>query len=200
MKNHAGKRFGRLVAIQPIGKHRSGKIMWACQCDCGKYANVPSDSLVTGNTRSCGCLKTESLVTTKLTHGQSYSYTYRKWLSMRGRCLNKQDAKYYLYGGRGITICQAWLDSFATFLTDMGECPKGLTLERIDSNGNYEPSNCRWATLVEQGRNRRCNKLTQQSADMIKAAQGTITSKELAALFDITPSMVRIIWRGESWA
>lgn len=143
--------FGRLTVDSVEGS----KVH--CTCACGTKRIVSIYSLRSGNTRSCGCLareRTANMGRSNKTHGMKKTRTYKAWESMRRRCFNPRAGNFKHYGGRGITVCDAWA-SFENFLADMGECPDGLTLERNDTNGNYEPSNCCWATPVEQTRNRR---------------------------------------------
>jgi hypothetical protein len=163
IKDVSGERFGRLMAYWPAGfagKVEGGKrrIVWACGCDCGNVTAVAGDQLRSGHTRSCGCLTVEASRKRLTRHGhmsrQGSSPTYNSWKGMIGRCTYEAVSGYCYYGERGVTVCARWRD-FTAFLADMGERPAGTTLDRIDSNGNYEPGNCRWATPKEQVASRR---------------------------------------------
>lgn len=145
-------RFGRLEVLHPIDKSlwRGRNAEWACECECGEIVFVHSGDLVSGNNRSCGCLRRGR----RVENLRRASRTYSSWRGMKDRCLNPNSVSYPLYGGRGITICDEWI-TFDGFLADMGERPEGMSLDRIDPDGNYEPANCRWATPQQQVDNRR---------------------------------------------
>jgi hypothetical protein len=150
-----GDRFGRLVVIERVPSAYNPRYL--CQCDCGEVRVVFGGNLRYGISQSCGCLRQE-LLTAPRKHGMSErgNRTYQSWMSMKNRCSNPQWHAYERYGGRGITVCARWLgpDGFVNFFADMGERPPEMTLDRIDVDGNYTPSNCRWATPLEQRHNR----------------------------------------------
>lgn len=152
-----GHRFGKLVVSEFAGIDRRAR--WACHCDCGKTIIVYASYLRAGDTRSCGCLQREIFHDHNLQHGHARHgkrhYLYLTWVKMRERCNNPAHKFFKYYGARGIKVCERWND-FTTFLADMGERPPGHTLDRYpNKNGNYEPSNTRWATPKQQAQNRR---------------------------------------------
>jgi hypothetical protein len=156
-----GLTFGRLVAEQYIGVQQ-GHHCWLCRCSCGKAKVLPSGHLRSGATKSCGCLHDEVAGDNNRTHGLSKTYFDRIRLRMLGRCYNRFAHNFKHYGGRGISVCTRWRESLVAFAEDMGPRPTiRHTLDRIDNNGNYEPSNCRWATKVQQMRNTRTNTLIE---------------------------------------
>ena len=155
-KDLTGERYGRWTALK-ISHTKDGSTYWLCRCDCGKERPVKTSSLTGGCSKSCGCLHREVATTANTKHGMSRTKLYSAWLQMHRRCDSSYVPEYKNYGKRGIIVCERWGD-FQNFYDDMGEMPPGLSLDRIDVNGNYEPSNCRWATWDEQGCNRRTNK------------------------------------------
>lgn len=150
-----GQKFGRLTVLSRA-KNRKQFTMWLCKCDCGNEVVVSTNALLVGHSTSCGCKREENFNSYK--HGKSYSNLYRRWLGMKSRCLNKNNARYKNYGGRGITICDEWLDKENGFMNFYNWAiangyKKELSIDRINVDGNYEPSNCRWITLQEQNWN-----------------------------------------------
>ena len=149
-----GKRFDRLLVVGLGSATKSGQKTWLCNCLCGKAKEIRHGDLINGKSSSCGCSHKEMLQNRSKTHGMSRKPIYNTWVSMKARCLNPSSTDFESYGGRGIKICNEWLD-FENFYADMGDRPEGLSLDRINNMGNYEPNNCRWADNITQANNRR---------------------------------------------
>ncbi len=163
-----GKKFGHLTAIEFAGGKKNGnrtRSKWLCRCDCGKEILVITDNLTRDHSKSCGCEKGGMVTASKITHGKSHDPIYPLWNAMRSRCYNKNHKDYDIYGGRGIAVCERW-QKFENFYEDMGDMPsKNHSLDRIDSNGNYEKDNCKWSTASEQRNNQRRTKLYGPEGD-----------------------------------
>lgn len=175
VRNLVGLRFSRLVVerLDRVGGNGRGAY-WECLCDCGGRKVVRADSLKSGAIRSCGCLHSETaraLRAKSVTHGMSHTRIYGLWLNMVRRCHNPKCDKYAWYGARGISVCDRWRNDFGAFLADMGERPDGMTLDRKDNNGNYEPENCRWATKEQQANNTRWNRFVDLRGERMTVAQ-----------------------------
>ena len=190
-KSIIGRRFGRYVVIDRLELIGTNRMLF-CRCDCGAEKSASYSSLVSGRTKSCGCLRSEKSRETHRKHGHAgYNSNgirctpeYKSWTEMKGRCLNINHKSYKDYGGRGITIYQRWVDSFENFIADMGERPsKKHSIDRIDNDGNYEPVNCRWATKQEQNSNTRRNKFVSIDGNCVILA-------EAARLLGVDPSTV----------
>lgn len=169
-----GERYGRLVVIKDLGllgKNKKDR-KWLCQCDCGNTCEVASTNLNKG-TRSCGCLARDLTIQRATTHGESRGgKTTKEFKTWMGIIQRGKDKSVAVYAGRGIKVCDRWLDSYENFLTDMGRAPSTKhSIDRIDVNGDYEPSNCRWATMKQQGNNRRNNRFIAYNGETMTISQ-----------------------------
>lgn len=171
-----GEKHNMLTVLERIGSNKYGEPLWSCRCDCGNMSNIVASHIRSGHTKSCGCLGTK-------THGMTKTRIYTVWRSMVKRCHNPQHKSYHRYGGRGIAVCDEWRHSFETFrdwalANNYDEsAPRGqYTIERKDNNGNYEPSNCRWATIGEQARNRRNNRIVVFHGDAMTLTEASVLS------------------------
>ena len=147
-RNLINFKFGRLTVVGEANYKLYGvQTVWTCRCDCGLFRDVTISHLTTGHTKSCGCIGKGT------THGMSKSLEYFSWASMKDRCYNPNNIMFSHYGGRGIEVCDRWINSFENFYKDMGLKPDKYSLERIDVNGNYEPENCIWIPYNHQQKN-----------------------------------------------
>jgi len=159
-----GQKFERLLVIQRVKNNKYGCSQWLCRCDCGKEKIILGNNLIRNITKSCGCLQKERATIGSKIHNTIHGHaknsqrskTYVAWHDMLQRCNNPKDEIYKYYGGRGIKVCNRWLE-FKNFLEDIGEIPKNLSLDRIDNHGNYSLENCKLSTMKEQSRNKRSN-------------------------------------------
>jgi hypothetical protein len=180
--NLTGRRFGKWLVLWYTKRRSGGKAIWVCQCDCGIIREVVSSNLLGGLTTSCGtCTPRKG----PMTHGASYTPEYRIWAGIKTRCCNKNSNGYTNYGKRGIQICSRWLDSFETFLADMGPRPSSKhSIDRIDNDGDYTPENCRWTTGTEQ-----CN--NKQNNHLLSAFEKTLTLTEWAKVVNMPEHVIR---------
>jgi len=179
-----GKVFSRLSVTRRSENTKGGKAKWECICECGNTKVVSGENLRNGRTKSCGCYGAEVTSKQFKTHGYTKTPTYGTWQAMRKRCTNPRDTYFNYYGGRGITVCDSW-NTFANFLEDMGERPKGMTIDRINTNGNYCKDNCKWSTSEEQANNKSNN-------HNITIDNQTKTLTEWSRIYNIDP---KITWK-----
>lgn len=165
--DHIGKTFGKLT-INDLAWRINGKSWMRCKCACGAETIKPMSDIYQGKTVSCGCHKSATTATINLQHGMTGSQTYNSWRAMRERCERPSNKRFKDYGGRGITVCERW-KSFNNFLADMG-ASNGLTIERNNVDGNYEPGNCCWIPATDQAKNRRSSLKYRNETAMAKAA------------------------------
>lgn len=194
-----GRRFGFLTAIGYGGKipnrNRGSLTRWWCRCECGNLKLVTRSNLTSGSTKSCGCKKSLLITRRHSTHSLSNTDEYHAWSAMKSRCFHAKNASFDRYGGRGISVYAPWVESFEAFLQDMGPRPSpDHSLDRINNDGNYEPSNCRWATRVQQSRNKSSNRMLTWNG-VTDCLQGW--SDRLSIPASILQSRVRLGWDTE---
>lgn len=170
-----GQKFNRLTIAAQGKPTRFGQSRWSCRCDCGNDVDVIPSVLATGGTKSCGCFRVEVTMARSLRHGfkrvGSKSREYRSWQEAKQRCINPHKKSWSDYGGRGISMSPKWFHSFPQFLKDMGFCPPGLTLDRLNNEKGYEPENCRWASQQDQANNTRANRILEWRGKRLTCAQ-----------------------------
>lgn len=193
IKDMVGMVFGRLTVVNMESRNYRGRAIWNCICTCGNTAEVLGDYLRSGDTKSCGCFKSDNAKSLYTKHGKEPKSEYRIWYHLRSRCNNVSDAAYKNYGGRGIKVCDRWQgdNGFVYFLADMGKKPSPKhSIDRVNNGGNYEPGNCRWATMKEQQNNRTNNRIIEYNG-----FKGTVS--QAADNFNIKYNILRLrIGRG----
>jgi hypothetical protein len=197
-KDISGQRFGKLVAVYPHSRDARNKVKYFCVCDCGNTTVSYKFCLVAGDAASCGCTAAEKAkvraqamskedkirVFGRPTHGMSKTKEFQCWADLKVRCINPNNKWYPYYGGRGISVCDRWLESFENFYEDMGDCPTGMSLDRIDVNGDYCKENCRWATAKQQQRNR-------TDTEWVESPLGHYTLADTAEMLGLTISCLK---------
>lgn len=190
-----GQSFDRWTVVDYSGSHKK-RTYWSCICDCGNTGKIEAYSLKKERSRSCGCFGREKAIKDNTSHGQGKrgeeSKEYRCWRHMKDRCYSPKDGQYHNYGARGITVCERWR-KFENFFEDMGKCPEGLTIERVNNDGNYEPGNCKWATKEEQMNNTRRNR-------WVKHKGITKTLTQWARVLNMSESTLRARLKKDNWA
>lgn len=176
----AGQRIGYLTVLRRSGNVAGTRsaVVWLCRCDCGKEWTVKGQYIREGRTNGCGCQKNG-----RLTHGKAGSRVYTAWHGMRGRCARENSEDFRSYGARGIRVCARW-QKFENFLEDMGEPPEGRSLDRIDNDGWYSKSNCRWATPEQQANNKR-------TSIRVQTSRGLLTLQEAADIAGVKHETMR---------
>ena len=197
-KDLTGLSFGRWAVLSKTNIPNGTKFRgshWLCQCSCGTQRVVRGLSLASGKSKSCGCLNKEilsaMLVKRNTTHGLRYSRTYSIWESMKKRCRDPKNASYRYYGAIGITVCDRWIGRFENFLDDMGECPEGMSIDRIDTNSGYFKENCRWADATTQSNNRNYNRRITHNGETLTHAQW---GRKLGGSVSLVPMRLACGW------
>ena len=184
------EKFNRLQVIE-FAEKRGKHNYWICKCDCGTIKTICETNLKANHTKSCGCLNRELTIARNTSHGLSGTRTHNIWKGIRKRCNNPKSQNYDLYGGSGIKVCKRW-GKFQNFLDDMGICPSGLTIDRINNLGDYKPSNCRWATRLTQANNMSTNQRITYKGETLTISQWARQSKVSYQTF--WQRIVRLNW------
>lgn len=195
--NLSGMVFGRLTVFSRADNDTRNKTVWNCVCVCGTKLTVAANRLQRGNVQSCGCLQKE-VISAPRVHGHAHTgkqtREYRSWQMMKNRCYNEKYHEFEYYGGRGITVCKRWRDSFESFLLDMGPRPAGCSLEREKTNRGYSPSNCKWADRFEQANNKRNNVFYKLDGELKTLPQWSRDARCVVSLGALTLRVLRRGW------
>jgi hypothetical protein len=200
-----GEQFGRLRVLGREGMNKHRQLTWMCECECGNRKVVLGVCLRRGDVQSCGCLHKEVTASINKTHGKTRTPIYAIWRGMMQRCFDKNYHAYNRYGGRGVSVCERW-QSFENFYADMGERPDGMSLERLDNDGDYSPENVAWADAKSQANNRRSNvvleykgekKTMQQWCDELGLNIGTVWSRIKVHGYSVEKALTPG-WRGRN--
>lgn len=185
VENLIGQKFNRLTVISQA-ESKNQRRYWNCLCECGNNTIVTTSKLKNGHTKSCGCIASEIIIKRNTTHGLRKTRIYNIWYDIKRRCYNKKNKSYSNYGGRGISVCDEWLNDFMNFYNWAMEngYTDDLTIDRIDVNGNYEPSNCCWVTKAQQSLNRRSNVLFTYNGE-------TMCISEWCKKLNLNPKKIR---------
>ena len=191
-----GKKFNRLTFIKKTNERRNGNILWDCQCECGNITRIVKWDVTSGNTKSCGCFKDEMIAKTgknNVTHGMRYTKIYKIWEGMKRRCNSEKAERYSSYGGKGITYIKEW-EQFVPFheWAINNGYEEGLSIDRIDVNGNYEPSNCQWIPLEQQAYNKTNSNVVEYKGKKITIGElAKLTNKPYHLLYQ---RIVKLEW------
>lgn len=200
-----GRRFGRWVVLKRVDNNKARQTRWLCECNCGTIKEIEGASLKRRHTKSCGCLRLELVKKRVYKHGYAMKGNrtdiYNSWMCMKQRCNNPETPDFKYYGGRGIKVCKRWCN-FKNFLNDMGEKPKGLTIERLNNDKGYSPDNCKWATRKEQSRNNRNTKLNPLKVQIIKKLlkESKLMAKDIAEIFHVSVPTIYKITSSGTWS
>jgi hypothetical protein len=189
---------GHLTVLEAVTE--PGPKHWIVKCSCGVVRKMRHDWLRGRRVKSCGCARSALATKSNTKHGMCRTKIYEVWCQMKGRCTNPNVGHYECYGGRGIKICDRWMNSFEAFYEDMGDVPVGMSIDRIDVDGNYEPGNCRWATKPAQAQNTRSTKLSMEKAREIRRARATgETFSSLAKRFGVSEGSIGFVLKNQQW-